>query len=373
MKNVNDKGLVLSVILFLIALFFVRASAESFEYKGVFPVKSVFLTYCDSCFLELPPDFLNAEIVLSVKTDEENIFIKSLRTSSRAIGWDLVKSKDGMFKAQPLENVGNMVFISCMDMQPRNVPKYLYSMSVKADKMQCAKRDSLEQEVRKRAARDSVRVDSIRAAADSIKRLRLDFANYQLRYYAYSKGFSDRMGVEWGTLISSGNLRGKIRLFDDWRMVATETNDTTFTTRSVEFSVDSSLALDWGSEEQTLKQAFVNNGVTTHDYEWRKYGLLVKVSRDGQRVRMDYVFRDKDNSVSVLQGSVIGLDGDTLRLTGEYTVNRNVDTGIPFLSSVPLLGNLFKTTQSIVDNRAFELYLLPKKGGKDEKVSDRRR
>ena len=113
---------------------------------------------------------------------------------------------------------------------------------------------------------------------------------------------------------------------------------------------------------------FVNDGVTTSDYEWRKYGLLISVKRDGKRVKMDYVFRDKDNSVSVLQGSVIGQEGDTLRLFGHYNSSRNVETGVPFISSVPILGNLFKTTQNVIDNRAFELYLLPtEKAVKDDK------
>ena len=73
----------------------------------------------------------------------------------------------------------------------------------------------------------------------------------------------------------------------------------------------------------------------------------------------------KDNSVSVLQGSVIGLEGDTLRLVGDYSVSHNVQTGVPFISSVPILGGeLFKSTSVMVDNRAFELYLCQRKGGR---------
>lgn len=364
MKNVNDKALILSILLFLLALFAVRASASNFEYKGLYSVETVLINYCKDCYLELPPDYLKSEIVLSVDTDDEKSFFKAVQASSNGIGWNLTRLKSGRLKAEPLENVGNMVFISCMDNTPHNVPKYLYSASVKADKIQCGIRDSLQRMAQERAYRDSVR-------RDSISRQRLDFKGYRLKYFAYSKSFSDRYGVEWSQLLASGNLRGKLDLFDDWRIFASETNDTTFTARMVEFSVDSSLSLDWGSEEQTLKQTYINDGVTTQDYEWRKYGLLINVRRDGQRVRMDYVFRDKDNSVSVLQGSVIGLEGDTLRLVGDYSVSRNVSSGVPFISSVPILGNLFKVENTIVDNRAFELYLLPQeKAVKDANRQD---
>lgn len=365
MKSVNDRILAIACIVFILVLFVVRCEAQQYEYKGVYTVQSVMLNYCDDCYLELPPDYLKAEIVLSVSTDTEQQLFKALQSSSRAVGWELVKLRNGTLRAEPNVNSGNMIFISCMDMQPRNVPKYLYSASVKADKMQCEQRDSLLSVARERAFVDSVR-------RDSISRQRLDFKGYRLKYFAYSKSFSDRYGVEWSQLLASGNMRGKLKLFDDWRIVASETNDTTFTARMVEFSVDSSLSLDWGSEEQTLKQTYINDGVTTQDYEWRKYGLLINVRRDGQRVRMDYVFRDKDNSVSVLQGSVIGLEGDTLRLVGDYSVTRNVSSGVPFISSVPVLGNLFKVENTIVDNRAFELYLLPQeKAVKDDKREDK--
>ena len=225
--------------------------------------------------------------------------------------------------------------------------------SIESDKLLCRERDSLQALAREKAVIDSIRLDSSRAA-------KLDFANYQLRYYSYNKSFTDKLGVSWGSVLAAGNLHDKIKFFDDWQIIAQQTNDTTYTARTVEFSVDSLLSLDWGSEEQTLKQSFVNDGVTTSNYEWRKYGLLVVVKRDGRRVKMDYVFRDKDNSVSVLQGSVIGVDGDTLRLVGDYTLNRQVQTGVPFFSSIPVLGELFKTTSVVNDKRAFELYLLPK-------------
>lgn len=356
--NRDDKLIAIAVLLLAILLFATRLMAQQYEYRGVYSAQQIFTNLCESCYLELPAEFLQTNLVLSVKTDNVGALNKAIISAAKGSGWAL--SRHGtLWHAEPLQNDGNLVYLSCMSNEPVNVPKYLYWYAVKSDSIRCFKRDSLQRlnDSLRMQAVERARIDSVRR--DSIARLRLEFKSYRLKYYAYSKSFSDRYGVEWSQFLASGNLRGKLQVFDDWRIMASETNDTTFTSRMVEFSVDSSLSLDWGSEEQTLKQTFVNDGITTQDYEWRKYGILINVKRDGQRVRMDYVFRDKDNSVSVLQGSVIGLEGDTLRLVGEYSVSRNVQSGVPFLSNIPVLGNLFKVDNSVVDNRAFELYLLP--------------
>ena len=213
MKNVNDKTLCVIILLFAITLFVVRANAQQFVYKGVYNVQTIIVNYCDDCFLELPPDYLNSDIVMSVQTDETKNFIKALQTSSRAIGWELTIGKDGKFKAQPVQNADNMVYISCLDNQPKNVPRYLYSASVNSDKLQCAQRDSLQIEQRKKFVHDSLR-------SDSLSKIKLDFANYQLRYFAYSKSFTDKLGFDWEFILANGNLHNKIKFFDDWRFVA---------------------------------------------------------------------------------------------------------------------------------------------------------
>ena len=55
---------------------------------------------------------------------------KALQASSKAVGWELQRGNDGRYRAAPIENAGNIVFISCMDNQPHNVPKYLYAASI---------------------------------------------------------------------------------------------------------------------------------------------------------------------------------------------------------------------------------------------------
>lgn len=350
--NKEDKLIVIAVILLAIALFATRLFAQQYEFKGVYTAEQVFTHLCDNCYLELPPQFLQSNLVMSVSTDDVKALHKALTSSARGSGWALSK-RGNLWHAEPLQNDGNLVYLSCMTNEPVNVPKYLYWFAVKSDSIRCSKRDSLQR-------RNDSLIHAERMRQDSIKSLRLPYGNYELRYYSYTKNFADKLGAEFSGILASGNMHDKFKVFDDWQFFATQTNDTSFTNRQINVSFDSSLTLDWGTEEQTLKTTYVtNNGVVNSDYEWRKYGLIVSLKKDTEKTYMQYVFRDKEQNISVLQGSAVGAVGDTLRVTGQYTTSRRVQTGVPFLSTIPVLGLLFSTEQTLTDVKRFELYLVP--------------
>lgn len=329
-----------------------RGYAADYEYKGVFPTQTLMLEFCDDCWLELPPDFLATSLVLNVATDSHNRLFKAFQKSALAQGWNLTRSGN-ILKAEPVQNAGNLVYISCLDDTPHNVEKYLYAASVKADSIKCAKRDST-------IKRQQFIADSLQKRQDSLAKIPpLNFKHYELRYYAYSKSFTDKIGVEWQQIIAAGNLHNRFKIFDDWRVIASQMNDTSYNERKITFSVDSSITIDWGAEEQTMLKTYLTDGVVSQDFEWRKYGLIINVKRDGERVKMDYTFRDKDNSISILQGSVIGAESDTLRLFGDYLSKREIKQGVPLLSQIPVVGWFFATNQTLRDLKAFELYLVP--------------
>lgn len=354
MKNANkaDLTLVVSVIAIAVLLLVMRASAQQYEYRGVYPAQAIFTNICDNCFLELPAEFLQTDLVLSVSTDKVKTLEKALVSSAKSAGWQLRKSGN-KWSAEPNQNEGNLVFISCIDDSPQNVPKYLYTYAVRSDSIRCARRDSI------RRVQDSVTLFE-KHRNDSLALLRLPFGNYELRYYSFTKNFADKLGMEFSGVIAEGNLHDKFKIFDDWKLHASETNDTSFTYRQINVAFDSTLNVDWGTEEQTLKTTYVtSNGVVNTDYEWRKYGLIVTMKKDTERVFLSYVFRDKEQNISVLQGSAVGTIGDTLMVSGEYTTNRSVTIGIPFLSSIPIVKYLFSTEQVLTDIKHFELYLIP--------------
>ena len=365
-RRLGDTSLVAVLLVLAVLLLVCRASAAQYEFGGVYRVQDVFTAYCEDCYLELPPEFLATDIVLAVKTDSDKTFRQALKKSARAVGWEL-QTKGRYFVANPIQNSENLVYLSCLTNEPVNVPKYLYSWAVKSDSIKCylqkleqSKKDSL-------SALEQSKQDKL----DSLSKIRLPFFTYELKYFSFTKNFTDKLGVDFDAIVAAGNLRGKWRIYDDWRMFATRTNDTAFTFRSVLVSFDSALALDWGTEEQTLKTSYVSdNGVVTTDYEWRKYGLIVNMRKDTARVSLSYTFRDKEQNISVLQGSAVGNLGDTLRVYGQYNTRRVVTTGVPFLSSIPLLRYLFSTEQVLTDVKHFELYLVPKKAGTENATQD---
>lgn len=361
-KNGDKLDLIISLVVFVL---FVLCCPKlgicgDYEFRGVFTGEQVFTTYCETCFLELPPEFLQSSLVLSVDTDNKKEFEKAVITAAKGSGWNLTRHGN-RWKAEPIQNQGNLVYISCMDLTPINVPQYLYYYSVRADSLKCANRD------RERARQDSVmlseksRQDSIKMYDDSLLSVRLPYKDYELRYYSFTKNFTDKIGIEWSEILAQGDLPKHFELLDSWSFYATKTNDTAFTRRQVNLSLDSSVTLDWGTEEQTLSNTLVNDGVVNQNYEWRKYGLIVKITNTQYKTKLEYTFRDKENGVSLLQGSAVVEIGDTLRIAGQYTTNRVVSKGIPVLSSIPLIGSiLFATEQILTDLKNFELYLIPK-------------
>lgn len=354
-RRMGDTSLLLMLLVIIALMIASKATAAQYEFRGVFRAVDVFTAYCTDCFLELPPEFLESSLVLAVQTDKEKVFRQALRNSAKGAGWNLTDSGK-RWRAEPVQNAENVVYLSCETNQPVNVPKYLYAYAVRGDSIRCAmqrqqqqKADSIaEYERRERLRRDSVQAEG------------LPFVQYTLRYYSYTKNFADKVGAEFGAVVGSGNLRGKLRLYDDWKFWATETGDTTFTYRHVNVAFDSLVNVDWGTEEQTLKQSYVTqNGVINNDYEWRKYGLIVTISKDTARTKLQYIFRDKEQNVSLLQGAAVGRIGDTLRVSGQYNVKREVTTGLPVLSRIPLIKYLVSTTQVLTDIKQFELYLIP--------------
>lgn len=365
-RRVGDTSLLAVLVVLAVLLLVCRASAAQYEFGGVYRVQDVFTAYCEDCYLELPPEFLAADIVLAVKTDNDKTFRQALKKSARAVGWEL-QTKGRYFVANPIQNSDNLVYLSCLTNEPVNVPKYLYSWAVKSDSIKCYLQ-KLEQ-----SKKDSLfKIEQTnKNKLDSLSKIRLPFISYKLEYYSYTKNFADKLGAEFGGVVGLGNLHDKFQILDDWKFYASTTNDTTFTFRSIDVAFDSSLSVDWGTEEQTLKTSYVTaNGIVNNDYEWRKYGLLVTMQKDTARVRLSYVFRDKEANISVLQGQAVGNLGDTIRVSGQYNTSRVVTIGIPWLSSIPIIKYLVSTEQVLTDIKQFELYLIPQSKEKEGTEND---
>ncbi|MCQ2060362.1 MAG: type II and III secretion system protein [Fibrobacter sp.] len=339
-------------ILFSWAGFCSWAWSADYEFNGFYYLVDIYKTICKNCQLDLPPEYLHQEIFLNVSTNSKTEFDKRLIQSSKGLGWSLKVGKN-YYSASKIQNDENIVFVSCLDLSVKNVPKYSYSAEKKADSIRCVIRDSLKV--------DSLRVvDSLAQIKDSLALIPpLPFRDYELKYFNFNKAFADKMGVKWGELLWAGDLKN-IDFFHNWTASAIETNDTSFSFRAVSFALDSSIVLNWGTEEQVQKQSFNDNGVVTTDYEWRNYGLEVQIESSAERIKMSYTFREKDANTTILSGSVVGSPNDTLVLSGDYILKRDISKGVPLLAKIPIIRVFFSSLEVVSEFRKFYIYLIPK-------------
>lgn len=326
-----------------------RSLAGQYLYQGLYKWGDVLPTFCEyeTCNLSLPIDFLETSVALSVDTEKRENVLNSFKLAARASGWLLEYNKKSGFKAEPLQAFQRKVYISCLDSNVKEIEDYKYFQQLKSDSLKCFTRDSLRAHYN-----DSVQ--------NYIAPAPLKFKNYELRYYAVNRSFANKYGFEWSQIIASGNLRTIPKFYDDFKVFATENNDSSFSYRSIRFSIDSSLVIDWGNEENVINKTYTESGIVTQAYEWRKFGLVLSLSRDSSKVRLNYTFRDKENN-GLLQGQSMGTNEDTLVVSGDYSYNRTISSGLPILCNIPMIGPLFSTKTNSVESKYFVVYLVPLK------------
>ena len=167
------------------------------------------------------------------------------------------------------------------------------------------------------------------------------------------------MGISWPEVLSSGNLTSIPEFFDDWALNFSNGNDSSFTYRSLIFSLDSNIKIDWGTEEQIVSNVFQENGVITTNYEFRKYGIITNISKTDKIIKLNFILRDKDLNTSILQGSSGGDINKIMVLSGSYDYTRSIVYSVPVISKIPYFGELFKNNIYSLDNRFFIIYLTP--------------
>ena len=344
-KSFRPKSLLpyIGVIILFVAVWKVNAEQPLYQFSGIYKPSEVLPAFCTDCALELPPEYVETQMVLSVRTDSKTDLFKALQGASLANGWKLTK-KGKKVKAVREEDKGRL-FISCLDSSVHRVSSDEYALRLKSDSIKCAAR----------AKQDSIRrIPPLPPAALPEPY----FQRYRLEYIAFNKAFSDKMGVEWKEVLAKGNLKSRPSFYDSWQLRALETSDTNFSMRSVEFALDTSVTIDWGSEKQVPEKTYSQDGgVVTTSYEWRKYGISVKVKKDERRIDLEYMVRNDDNGT--LNGNAAGAAYDSLALNGNYRYSQETSEGIPFFSRIPLIGYLFSVKNVNTDYKHFEIYLYP--------------
>ena len=328
-------------VLFLLVLVWKVDAQNLYEFSGVYKVSEILPSYCTNCALSLPSDYLETQVVLSVRSDNKKELWNALKSASLANGWLLVR-KGSVIQATRQEDKGK-IFVSCLDSLVYRVPSDEYPYRLRADSMKCVSRDSLR----------SLPTPPLPSLPSP-----LGFRRYRLEYVAFNKSFSDKMGVQWRQILVSGNLKSMPTFYDEWQLWAVENNDTNFTRRTLEFAIDSTINIDWGNERQVPEKTYSQDGgIVATNYEWRKYGISIKVIRNEHRISLEYVVRNEDNGT--LNGRAVGHSGDTLATNGTYRLVQDISEGLPLLSRIPYIGALFSVKQTITDYKHFEIRLFP--------------
>ena len=305
--------------------------AYDFEFSGLYTWGEVITSLCAGgwCRVQLPREFYNLSVPLSVFENSFDDAFKALSMQALADGFILRKiGKEKPYKLVVTPDQDKTLsYISCLDTLVKNVPsrdlqKYKYS-----DSLKCYSR--------------AMRLDSIRLASLSVDSSSVRF---RVSFYVVSSSFVQSLGIQWTDIFSHGDLFNVPELITNWTFRAVADDDSLAEYRSLEIDLDSSASIHWGSQAKEEKSTVVyNNGVSQTDYEWRDFGLTLDITRTRKHgVKVDYKLAQRDENNSVLRGRFGGGGSDSVLTYGVYDSFVYSSVGVPFLSSVPLLGNLFK-------------------------------
>lgn len=311
----------------------VRDSTEfSYEFSGVFTWGEVVTALCRDgwCRTQLPRDFFELRVPLNIYEKDFESAFKALSMQARADGYRLTKkgSRRPYTVVAELNEKDEVGYISCLDTSVHKVDAVDLQKHRLADSLRCASR---------RAHLDS--------AALYARSVHYPATRYRVSFYVVSSSFLNEIGVDWTEVFMRGDLKSAPRLIAGWSLKAVSVNDTTAEFRSIEVDLDSSTTLHWGSQRKEEKGIVTySTGVTQTDYEWRDYGLTLTLTRDTVAgVRAEYILAQRDENNSILKGAFGGGGLDSVSAWGVYDSYQYYKKGVPFLSSIPLLGLLFQS------------------------------
>ena len=303
----------------------------AYEFSGVYKWGEVISLLCRDgyCRTSLPREFYELTVPLNIYENTFDNAFKALSMQARSDGYLIQKTgSKPPFRVTVTQMKDSLVsYISWVDTSVKSVPvadvsKYRFVDSLKA------------------AVRDSVR--------DSLSRVQepepyvYSSVRYRVSFYVVTSTFLDNIGVSWTDIFAKGDLFNVPDLITDWTFAAVAAHDTSAEYRSVEVDLDSATTLHWGSQRKDEKSVVVyQSGVSQTEYEWKDYGLTLDLHRDSlDGVSVDYQLRQRDESNSVLRGK-FGGGRDSVESWGVYDSYAHTERGIPFLSSLPLVGHLF--------------------------------
>lgn len=332
----------------LIFLVFVGFSfGAKYEFVGNFEVGQLLSDFCliEGCNVFTTPEIASLKIPFVISTDKKHIALDKIKKALQANEVSLVVNRNDITLKKLLQKETK----SFLDFQNniQTVHKDDFNLYIKRDSIL-----RLEKEIN-----DSL--EKIKVNETQIKK-EVNFENFTLTYISFSKSLLSDLGLEWGSEFVAGSLHKIPDLVEVFKVKASVINDTTFIYRQLSFALDSSIVIDWGSEEPVIKKTYNDAGVIIQEYEEKKHGLSIKINRDSVQTFLSYVIRANDEKSSVINGSSSQHRDSTLSVSGFYTHKKERITGIPFLSSIPFISSLF-SIKTILHDMQYFIILLEKK------------
>lgn len=192
---------------------------------------------------------------------------------------------------------------------------------------------------------NSALAERSRRRADSLQNLPpLPKKRVTVEYLEMGKNTADYLGFSYSDYI------GRARFFDyedlfSVTLQARQIGDTSFTYRTYSSVYDSSLTVFWGGRRERLTSSNItSNGVVSNNYEFDAFGLTFRI--DG----LKYFYEHSTDYEHTINGSGL-LEYGVNRIFGTYQYSSTVTSGVPFLSSIPGLGVLFRHVSDVVETR----------------------
>lgn len=165
-----------------------------------------------------------------------------------------------------------------------------------------------------------------------------------LEYLELGKSTAENLGFKYSDYI------GRARFFDyeDLFTVTVQAQargDSSFVYRTYSSVYDSSLTVFWGgSRERLALSNMTSNGVISNSYELDNFGLTFRL--DG----LKYSYEHSTDYEHKISGSGLLSLGQN-HIFGTYQYTSTVVSSVPFLSSIPVLGLLFRHDYELVETR----------------------
>ena len=165
-----------------------------------------------------------------------------------------------------------------------------------------------------------------------------------IEYLELGKNTADYLGFSYSDYV------GRARFFDyedlfSVTVQAQQIGDTSFVYRTYSSVYDSTLSVFWGGSRDRLTTSNVtSNGVVSNNYVQDNFGLTFRI--DG----LKYYYEHSTDYEHKINGSGL-LSLGVNHVFGTYQYSSIVVRGVPFVSSVPVLGLLFRHESEVVETR----------------------